>query len=383
MQDAFLEAFECLDMGELPTINLGETDIEYTVRIGAYGAPQLEVLLEHYGKPLFSPGGKSFTPIVRDTQVREQFGRAKSLIVQLRGSAASAPEHERKEVTDEIAWAHLYARRATYDLADLCELCTLGLVQALTTSCAERGISTLGQIKTKLRNRMKVAMACDLQEIKLNGPALSSPKGIFDQLIGEALQLFSSSARRNPSKSFSGLRPCKRNARAISRRAIEVLESSGGSSGEEEDEQAGNAPAGGNEAGDDDDEEEEEGALEALFAQVGAFDGTPGWLTIDAMPTFDKAGLGAPDVKIMHIFTTGVLTLFLLVLRSRISLRSDTAVTHFCTQAGRSATSRANGVASRRITRSGTPTRWARLPGTFGHRSFSLPTTAARARGWR
>ncbi|KAJ1624759.1 hypothetical protein T492DRAFT_911502 [Pavlovales sp. CCMP2436] len=52
-------------------------------------------------------------------------------------------------------------------------------------------------------------------------------------------------------------------------------------------------------------DDEADGALEALFAQVGAYEGTPGSLMIDVMPTFDKACLGAPDVKIMHIFTTG------------------------------------------------------------------------------
>jgi hypothetical protein len=47
-------------------------------------------------------------------------------------------------------------------------------VQALTTSCAERGISTLGQIKTRLRNRLEVNTVNDLMELFLNGPDLGA-----------------------------------------------------------------------------------------------------------------------------------------------------------------------------------------------------------------
>jgi hypothetical protein len=167
-------------------------------------------------------------------------------------------------------------------------------------------------------------------------------------------------------------------------------ESSGGSSDDDDGEQPQARSAGGAAGGsNDDDDDGHERALEALMTQVGTYDGMAGWLSCAEMPTFDKHGLGACDVKIAHIFTTGATLSLMALPLPRLAARQLTHVRPSrdrYAQAGRSATGGASGVAvavgTTRSSRSGTPTKWALPPGTFGPRSFSLPTTAALACGW-
>jgi len=212
-----------------------------------------------------------------------------------------------------------------YKLDEILKLRCLELVQALTTSCAERGISTLGQIKTKLRNRMKVSMANALMEIKLNGPGLDASNATLKELFAEALKLFFSEVKRNPNKAHFKPRPRRASATsAKSRPLVEVLESDDESDDGDRlvdtvahgdllffllfllmDPSTQPVARGEQQPPPELDRSEEE-ELDAVYASIGDFDGRPGWAIVTQMPERKPSVLAKSNIKIAHKFTTGV-----------------------------------------------------------------------------
>ena len=312
--DPFMEAFDCLELDGVPIIKDGETENAFVRRLELHGVDSLNILLDHYARPFRSEDGKIFSPLVdRDTAL-EQYNRLKSLVVQLRADNEKKPVTLRQELTSDALWEHFFMHKSDYgyDVQTMLDLRVLELTQALTTSCAERGISTLGQIKTKLRNRLHVPTTDSLMEIYENGPD-PNDKEICEALYSEAFRLFTSTVKRNPNKEHFKPRP--RGPREVaapstSRPACQPLSMSS------DDEEVGELEAElniGNGADDEDDDEPEEDLdeetrtrrLQALYDSVGDFPGMEGWVVMEEAPTSYVAELKKPNVKIAHKFNTG------------------------------------------------------------------------------
>jgi hypothetical protein len=279
---------------------------------------ELGVLLAHFGQPFQSASGETFAPLLNADYARDQYEVIKSVTVQLRAENDRKPEAYREEFTSTAAWSHFFKEQGTYSISEMLTLRVLQLVQALTTSCAERGISTLGQIKTKLRNRMKVGMADALMELKLNGPKPDQGE-IHKLLFAEALKLFFTEVKRNPNKAHFTPRPRKGAAASKSRPLVEELESDDDGFGDDElaaavgrgelvgllEAQQRSAKPTENNQADEQHEREEERQLEAMYETVGNFGGAPGWTVIHQMPERKAIVLAKSNIKIAHKFSTG------------------------------------------------------------------------------
>jgi hypothetical protein len=124
--------------------------------------------------------------------------------------------------------------RGDYKIDAILDLYTLELVQALTTSCAERAISTLGQIKTKLRNRLNVNTVNDKMELFLNGPGQISAQRSCSSahLYAEAFKLFMAEVKRNANMARFGQRARRSTDGSKPKTLMEALESAGDSEDE-------------------------------------------------------------------------------------------------------------------------------------------------------
>jgi len=309
--DPFMEAFDCLDLADVPSMREGESENDFAQRLALHGVNDLMVLLEHYSQPFRTEAGKVFSPLVDRDAALGQYAELKALVIQIRAEEEKKPLALREELTSDKLWEHFFKHKRDYNLQAMLDLRVLELTQALTTSCAERGISTLGQIKTKLRNRLHVPTADNLMEIFLNGPDLDD-KTLCAELYAEAFRLFMTMVNRNPRKAHFKPRPKQSGQATRLATSRPVCEPLNPASDEEERELEAELYAGERDSADDDepdepevDPETEARRLQALYDAVGDFPGLDGWHVMEDMPTLSTTELKKPNIKIAHKFNTG------------------------------------------------------------------------------
>ena len=197
--DEHMEAFDCVYPSSMPAC-----DPEDAVALQAlmdWGLAKLATLAEFYGTDrTLHQTGVTFKSPLDAPKLKEEFEGYKTLVVLARAKG---------RVQDEDFWAMIVTKKATA-LPNMAKLVTLMLVQALTTSCCERGLSVLGLTKTKLRNRLNVTTCSTVMEINLNGPALTpNNEREVASLLEEAFELWHLRRRRNANKAHFVKRPRK------------------------------------------------------------------------------------------------------------------------------------------------------------------------------
>ena len=294
-KDPFMEAFDALYPSSMPACSNPADATGALQSLMAWGVEKLATLAGFYCTDrTLHETGVTFKAPLDAPKLKDEYETFKTLLVL---------EREKGPVEDDVFWAYILTKKAKV-LPNMAKLITLLLVQALTSSCCERGLSTLGLIKTKLRNSLLVQTCGNLMEITLNGPELTAKnEAEVASVLDEAFELWASRKARNPNKAHFVKRP--RKSRFVSRPLLDEL-ADGYNSDVGADAAEAEAEAEAELVVDEETEVEAAGraaAELAVFNIAPALAIPPGMTLLEWPPKMTAAGMRG--VKIMHVFSSG------------------------------------------------------------------------------
>jgi hypothetical protein len=319
--DELMEAFDVLDPNDFPRPLPNESISAFKRRLLQHGEAQLAKLVAEYGHAKQDSDGNMHAARVNAERTDDEYEAYKGLWWALEEKEALKPPAARQKIDHVYMLQHLFTGTDATFLPNIKKLLSIEAAQALITSCCERGISTLGIIKTKLRNCLLVATTDALMEIALNGP--TEPE-VIKMLCVEVFKLWRDVKIRMPQRSYKGKKP-RKNAQAA-RPVIDELQDDGreasqqtGDDGSDEDEDEDKGGQDEDTLEDEEDEEDEgdqededaeaaeqshQASVEELLSRAPPFSPDDGWVLLSEPPaSLTKATM--KKLKVILKFTTG------------------------------------------------------------------------------
>jgi hypothetical protein len=157
--DEFMEAFDALDPADFPRPLPTDDPATFKRRLMQHGADAIAKLAAEYGHAKKDADGVLHAAKIEAGKIYEEYEMLKGVWWSLEEREAAKPPALKQVIGHEQLLEYLCTQTDPTVLPNIKMLMALEAAQALTTSCCELGISTLGIIKTKLRNRFAAAAA--------------------------------------------------------------------------------------------------------------------------------------------------------------------------------------------------------------------------------
>jgi len=181
----YLSHFGFLNPNNFP--HIGCTD--YKVIVHEYDMDEMNKLMEFYGTAKYVGGSEIMSPLFDSDLVKSEWERLRPNVLKyasdISAKLSSAPTQKERERPIDVLdfWAHILRLfSTTYPL--ICAFIRLFLTVPSSTAEVERGFSLQNIIKSKLRNRLKVANLDAMMRLRLLGPSVQDiDKFDIDEMV--------------------------------------------------------------------------------------------------------------------------------------------------------------------------------------------------------
>ena len=177
-------------------------------KLGSYGDAQMEVILEHYGKPKTS-GGVTHEAMINPENAQLEWAMLKQSI------------YDSKETKQGLRdlWRDQINSGELDSLPEMKALVTIRLIYPYNTACCERGFSLMGLVKSYLRNRLYIETLDALMTIGMLGERYVdiADSNKSEAFFNEAMNHWGKQCLRSPHQARFG-NQCARAKRAVDSR---------------------------------------------------------------------------------------------------------------------------------------------------------------------